>query len=79
MLAASAEIWWNDPRIDAKRFMIAYLKLPFNSPRREPLVKRLFEFADTTGNDAVMARFLMGFDRLRGHAGRERPHRGGQV
>lgn len=63
-LATFAETWWTDPRIDAKRLLFAYLEQPFNAPRHEPLVKRLFKFADTTGNDAVMARFLVGFDRL---------------
>ncbi|HEY1192348.1 MAG TPA: hypothetical protein VGE74_32290 [Gemmata sp.] len=62
-LATFAETWWTDPRIDTKRLLFAYLELPFNAPRHEPLVKRLFKFADTTGNDAVMARFLVGFDR----------------
>ena len=62
-LAPFAETWWSDPRIDAKRLLFAYLEQPFNAPRHEPLVKRLFKFADTTGDDAVMARFLAGFDR----------------
>lgn len=62
-LAPFAETWWTDPRIEAKRLLFSYLERPFNAPRHEPLVKRLFKFADTTGNDAVMARFLVGFDR----------------
>lgn len=62
-LATFAETWWTDPRIDAKRLLFTYLELPFNAPRHEALVKRLFKFADTTGDDAVMARFLAGFDR----------------
>jgi len=36
---------------------------PFNAPRHEPLVKRLFKFADGAGDDATMARFLVGLDR----------------
>ena len=62
-LATFAETWWTDPRIEAKRLLFSYLDLPFNAPRHEPLVKRLFKFADTTGDDAIMARFLVGFDR----------------
>lgn len=63
-LAPFAETWFTDPRIEARRLLFAYLERPFNSPRHEPLVKRLFKFADTAGDDAVMARFLVGFDRL---------------
>lgn len=62
-LATFAETWYTDPRIEAKRLLFAYLERPLNSPRHEPLVKRLFKFADNGGDDAVMARFLVGFDR----------------
>jgi len=62
-LATFAETWYTDSRIEAKRLLFAYLDRPFNSPRHEPLVKRLFKFADAAGDDAVMARFLVGFDR----------------
>jgi hypothetical protein len=62
-LATFAETWYTDPRIEAKRLLFAYLERPFNSPRHEPLVKRLFKFADSAGDDAVMARFMAGFDR----------------
>ncbi len=62
-LATFAETWWGDTRIEARRLLFAYLDRPFNAPRHEPLVKRLFKFADAAGDDAVMARFLAGFDR----------------
>jgi hypothetical protein len=62
-LALFAETWYTDARVEAKRLLFAYLERPFNSPRHEPLVKRLFKFADAAGDDAVMARFLVGFDR----------------
>jgi hypothetical protein len=62
-LATFAEAWYKDSRIEARRLLVAYLDRPFNSPRHEPLVKRLFKFADAAGDDAVMARFLVGFDR----------------
>lgn len=62
-LATFAEAWYTDTRIEAKRLLFVYLERPFNSPRHEALVKRLFKFADTAGDDAVMARFMAGFDR----------------
>jgi hypothetical protein len=62
-LATFAETWYNDPRVEARRLLFAYLERPLNSPRHEPLVKRVFKFADAAGDDAVMARFLVGLDR----------------
>lgn len=62
-LAVFADKWYTDSRIEARRLLNAYLDRPFNSPRHEPLVKRLFKFADTAGDDAIVARFLVGFDR----------------
>lgn len=62
-LATFAETWFNDTRPEARRLLFAYLERPLNSPRHEPLVKRLFKFADAAGDDAVMARFMVGFDR----------------
>ncbi|MBA4066222.1 MAG: hypothetical protein C0501_21405 [Isosphaera sp.] len=62
-LATLAETWYADTRVEARRMLFAYLERPLNSPRHEPLVKRLFKFADTAGDDAVMARFLVGLDR----------------
>jgi hypothetical protein len=62
-LAPFAETWYTDTRVEARRLLFAYLERPFNSPRHEPLVKRLFKFADNAGDDAAMARFLAGFDR----------------
>jgi hypothetical protein len=62
-LATFAETWFTDPRVESRRLLFAYLERPLNSPRHEPLVKRIFKFADTAGDDAVMARFLVGFDR----------------
>src|SRR4051812_9637460 len=62
-LATFAETWFTDARVEARKLLFAYLERPFNSPRHEPLVKRLFKFAEAAGDDAVMARFLAGFDR----------------
>src|SRR5262245_51834677 len=63
MLAPFAETWYTDQRIEARRLLFAYLERPLNSARHEPLVKRLFKFADNAGDDAVMARFLVALDR----------------
>jgi hypothetical protein len=62
-LAPFAETWYTDPRPEARRLLFAYLQRPLNCPRHEPLVKRLFKFADNAGDDAVMAHFLAAFDR----------------
>lgn len=62
-LATFAETWYTDTRIEARRLLFSYLERPFNAVRHEPLVKRLFKFADNAGDDAAMARFLVGFDR----------------
>ncbi len=62
-LAPFAETWYNDTRIEARRLLFSYLEQPLNAARHEPLVKRLFKLADKAGDDAVMARFLVGFDR----------------
>lgn len=63
VLGPFAETWYSDTRIEARRMLFAYLERPLNSARHEPLVKRLFKFADNAGDDAVMARFLVALDR----------------
>jgi hypothetical protein len=62
-LADFAKTWYDDSRIEARRFLFAYLERPLNSARHEPLVKRLFKLADKAGDDAVMARFMAALDR----------------
>ncbi len=62
-LAPFAETWYSDSRVEARRLLFSYLGQPLNSPRHEPLVKRLFKFADNAGDDAVMAHFLVALDR----------------
>src|SRR5438270_10146970 len=42
--------------------------------RLEALVKRLFKLAEAAGDDELMARFLVGFDRSVRRAAGERPH-----
>jgi len=62
-LAPFAEKWYTDRRPEARRLLLAYLAEPLNAPRHEPLVKRLFKFADNAGDDEVMAHFLAALDR----------------
>lgn len=63
-LAGLAERWKNDPRPWARQMMLRYLELPFDKAGHQVVVKRLFKAAETRGDDAVMARCLMAFDRL---------------
>src|SRR5262249_49173679 len=58
-----AERWSTNPSPNARRLLLAYLERPLNAYRHEPLVKRLFKRAETAGDDAVMARLLVAFDR----------------
>lgn len=62
-LAPFAETWYTDTRVEARKLLLAYLERPLNAARHEPLVKRLFKFADNAGDDAVMARSLVALDR----------------
>jgi hypothetical protein len=62
-LASFAAKWYADRRPPARKLLFDYLDLPLNAYRHEPLVKRLFKLAEAAGDDAVMARFLVLFDR----------------
>ena len=62
-LAPFAERWYRDPRPEARRMLLDYLRQPLNAPRHEPLVKRLFKLADTAGDDEAMGYFLAALDR----------------
>lgn len=63
-LAGLADKWKNDPRPWARTLMQRYFELPFDTPGHQVLVKRLFKAAEARGDDAVMARCFMAFDRL---------------
>src|SRR5262249_49772340 len=41
-----------------------YLALPLDRPGHHPVVKRLFKHAEAAGDHALMAAFLVAFDRL---------------
>jgi hypothetical protein len=62
-LGAFAAPWYNDRRPAARRLLLDYLDRPLNAPRHEALVKRLFKLAEAAGDDEVMGRFLVAFDR----------------
>src|SRR5919107_3249338 len=62
-LGAFAGRWYADTRSASRRLLLAYLERPLNAYRHEALVKRLFKLAEGAGDDEVMARFLVLFDR----------------
>src|SRR5262249_53211101 len=62
-LGQFAERWYAHPSPGARRLLLEYLERPLNAYRHEALVKRLFKQAEAAGDDAVMARFLVAFDR----------------
>ena len=63
VLADFAGLWYDDKRPASRRLMLDYLGRPLNAFRHEGLIKRLFKRAETEGDDEVMARFLVLFDR----------------
>jgi hypothetical protein len=70
-LAGFAPRWLADKRPASRRMLLEYLDLPLNAYRHEPLVKRLFKQAEAAGDDELMARFLVLFDRsIRREVGR---------
>jgi hypothetical protein len=58
-----AKRWYGDPRPWVRQYLLDYLDLPLSAYRHEALVKRLFKLAEQAGDDAVMARFVVAFDR----------------
>lgn len=62
-LARFAARWARDPRAWARRQMEAYLALPMRHPAHQPLVRRLFLAAEAAADDAMMAHFMVAFDR----------------
>jgi len=62
-LGTFAERWYQDRRATSRRLLLAYLDRPLNAFRHEALIKRLFKRAEAAGDDQVMARFLVLFDR----------------
>lgn len=62
-LGTFAATWFGDRRPASRRFLIAYLQLPFANYRHEALIKRLFKLAEQAADDELMAYFTVGFDR----------------
>jgi hypothetical protein len=62
-LASFAARWYGDKRPASRRLLLEYLDRPLNAYRHEPLVKRLFKTAEAAGDEELMARFLVLFDR----------------
>jgi hypothetical protein len=62
-LGAFAGRWYGDQRPESRRLLLQYLDLPLNAYRHEPLVKRLFKLAESTGDDQAMGYFLAALDR----------------
>jgi hypothetical protein len=74
VLAGFAARWYTDRRPASRRLLLDYLDRPMNAFRHEPLVKRLFKQAEAAGDDEVMARFLVMFDRSVRREQRRRVH-----
>lgn len=63
VLGAFASRWLGDKRPEARQFLFDYLDRPLNAFRHEALVKRLFKLAEANGDDELLGRFLVAFDR----------------
>ncbi len=63
-LARFAERWAIDSRPWARSEVVRYLSWPLANRGHEPVVKRLFKAAETRQDDALMAAFVVAFDRL---------------
>ncbi|TMQ35776.1 MAG: hypothetical protein E6K70_00435, partial [Planctomycetota bacterium] len=72
-LGGFANRWFADARPWARQFLFDYLNLPLNAFRHEALVKRLFKHAEKAGEDALLSRFMVAFDRS---VRREKANRG---
>src|SRR5262249_31679604 len=69
-----AKLWHADSRAASRRLLFEYLDRPLNAFRHEALVKRLFKLAEAAGDDELMVRFLVAFDRSVGRIRRTRTH-----
>src|SRR6185437_1522052 len=63
-LAGLADRWKKDPRPWAHEQIFSYLALPLDRPGHHPVVKRLFKQAEANHDHALVAAFLVAFDRL---------------
>ncbi len=63
-LKSFAYKWLDDPRPFARTALLAYIDDGCDRPHHRALVKHLFKGAEQRGDDAVLARFMVAFDRL---------------
>lgn len=73
-LGALAAPWYADRQPATRQLLFEYLSRPLNAYRHEALVKRLFKLAEKAGDDEVMARFLVLFDRSIRRSRRKKYH-----
>lgn len=66
--------WISDGRAWAHDQMFRYLDRPWNCPGHQPVIKRLFKWAEEQNNDELMAAFAAGCDRLVRRERRQRWH-----
>ena len=62
-LGALAANWFHDQRPFARQMLLAYIDDGCGRPEHKALVKRLFKAAEAAKDHALMARFLVAFDR----------------
>jgi hypothetical protein len=63
-LKGFASRWYADTRPFARRTLGEYVDHGCDRAGHRPLVKALFKLAESAGDDALMSRFLVAFDRL---------------
>ena len=63
-LAKFADRWIADGRAWAHEQMFRYLDRPWDRAGHQPVIKRLFKWAEAQQNDELMAAFATGCDRL---------------
>jgi hypothetical protein len=63
-LASLASPWFVDARPFARTALLTYIDDGCDRPMHKALVKRLFRLAESSGDDEVMAHFMVAFDRL---------------
>lgn len=56
--------WLDDPRPFARTALLTYIDDGCDRPHHRALVKHLFKGAEQRADDAIMARFMVAFDRL---------------
>jgi hypothetical protein len=63
-LKALADRWSKDQRPFAREILLRYIDDGCDRPHHRPLVKKLYKNAEEKGDDEVLARFMVAFDRL---------------